>query len=212
MLFSDAITRVRGETFHDADTQFEDTQLLPVLVAEYRRLCRWMCTFVPSLREAVQTGIVVAEGANTIAKSGLTNFDRVLRVERLEESTYYPIGFDDGIRSSNPCRLSWREQPAQLLLSPSTLAPGTYQVVFAYGAPAPATLITSSEVDLPDELFEVLIERGCGWARQRHNESVAYHAKRAEDLLVEAQITLRKRCGQHGKSGLRREGAGAWRR
>ena len=205
MLFSDACRKVRSATLHDDDTQFTDTQLIDdVLADEYRRLRRWLCTYVPSLCEAVVSGIAVTS-TGVILKSALANFERIVRVERLNGSAYFPIEVSSGLAASYPYRLSVREQPTQLLISPDSLAEGTYQIVYLTGAPA--SIVAGTTVDMPDELCNVMVERGCMWARQRHNEhdKVAYHEKRAEALMADAHSNLRDRYGDHGKPGLKRE-------
>lgn len=205
MLFSDACTKVRSATLHDDDTQFTDTQLLGVLAGECRRLTKWMCMYLPSLREAVVSGITV-DGTGVILKSALTDFERLRRVERLANGgvNYFPVDIAPGIEADYPYRVSVREQPTQLFISPASLAAGTYQVVYCKGASSSPAL--GDTVDMPDELCDVMVERGCMWARQRHNEMdhVSYHEKRADALMADA-YGLRNRYGDHGKPGLKHE-------
>jgi hypothetical protein len=205
MLISDAITKVRSATLHDDDTQFTDTQLIDVLADEYRRLRKWMCSYIPSLCEAVVSGIAV-DSTGVILKSALAGFERIRRVERQVSGgvVYFPIDVASGLAADYPYRVSVREQPLQLLVSPGSLAPGTYQVVYLTGAPA--SIVASTVVDMPDELCGVMVERACVWARQRHNEreAMSYHEKRAAELMADA-YSLRSRYGDHGKPGLKRE-------
>jgi hypothetical protein len=207
MLFSDAILKVRAGTLHDADTQFTDTQLLAELVDEYRRLRRWLCVHVPTLCEATVSGIAATEAAPYIAKSALVDFERVILVSKLYGSSYYPVDVSSGLDRLAPCRLSVHETPTQLSLTPAAQAAGTWQVIYAVGAAA--TLTTASLIDLPDGLADVVVERGCVWARQRHNEDWQYHEKRAERIQAEQCGLLKARYGSHGQSGLKRE-RGAW--
>lgn len=202
MLISDAAVKVRSATLHDDDTQFSDTQLYDVLGDEYRRHRLWLCNYVPALCETVVSGISVTS-SGVILKSALTNFEKLRRVERLEGTQYFPIYVAQDLDSSTPGRRCVREQPSQLLISPSSMADGTYQVVYSAGAPA--SIAAGTTIDLPPLLCMVVVERGCAWARQRHNEPWQYHEKRADDLMAEAYSELRTRHGDHGKSGLRRE-------
>lgn len=191
MLVSAAITKIRAATLHDADTQFDDTtQLLPVVADEYRRLRRWLCVHAPSLCESTATAIAVAGTSITKAVS-LTDFERVVLVSRLEGSTYYPISTTSRYAMVTP---------------PTGSVAGTYEVAYLKGAPASIT--TSTPLDLPLGLEDVLIERSSAWVRQRHNEEIGrinYHLKRADDMLNEAAGLLKGRNGAHGESGLRRE-------
>jgi hypothetical protein len=205
MLFSDACTKVRSATLHDDDTQFNDAQLLSVLAGECRRLSKWTCSFLPALREAVVSGIAVTS-TGVILKSALVDFERLLRVERLANGgvNYFPVDIAPGIESDYPYRVSVREQPSQLLISPASLAAGTYQVVYLKGGPLAPAL--GDTVDLIDELYDVMVEQGCMWARQRHNEHdrISYHEKRSAELM-ESAYGLRNRYGNHGTPGLKRE-------
>lgn len=203
MLFSDAISRVRAGTLHDTDTQYTDTQLLAVLVAECRSLRRWLAVHVPQLCSATVSAIAVTTAAPYILKSALTTFERLIRVERLEGSYYFPISVSSDLEASKPGLISAVEQPLQLLISPADQAAGTYQVVYCTNLIASPT--TATDTGLPSDLDDVMIERACAWARQRHDEGWQYHLKVAEDKMREAHTLLKTRYGSHGRPGLKRE-------
>jgi len=189
MLVSDVITNVKSGTLHDSDDQVSPAQYLALVSDEYRLLRRWLCNHAPSLCEYTATAIAVT-GTSITKSSTLTDFEKVVLVSRLEGSTYYPI--------STASR-------ALMITPPTGGVAGTYEVAYLKGAPASIT--TSTAIDLPSGLEVVLQERCCAWVRQRMREmdAVAYHQKRAADVLVEATSMLKGRGGEHGQSGLRRE-------
>lgn len=195
MQFSEAIAKVRSATLHDDDEQFTANQLRDdCLIEEYRRLRTWLCTFVPSLCEAVVSGIVVSGGLGVIPKSALPNFERLRRLERFDGSNYWPLD------------LSLREQPTQFQLAPPEIADGTYRAVYLVGAPD--DIDDNTMIDLPPVLRRVLVERGCCWVCNRHSgdrDRLPYHTKREIELMEEAHVTLVQRYGDHGESALRRE-------
>jgi hypothetical protein len=204
MLFSDAILRVRAGTLHDSDTQYTDAQLLVVLVAECQSLRRWLCTYVPELCEYVSFPQVLTSSTNYLLKSSIGIFERLIRVEKLIGSYYYPIDVTSSLEASTPNRLCVREQPTRLLILPAEQAAGTYQVVYLGGIAA--GLPSSADTGHPSDLDDVMIERACAWARQRHNEEWQYHIKMAEMKMEAAHTLLRSRYGAHGKMGLKRGG------
>jgi hypothetical protein len=207
MLFSDAILRVRAGTLHDSDTQYTDTQLLAVLVSECRSLRRWLCTYVPELCEVVFGPYVVPGGIydyipKNILVSNLGIFERLVRVEKLMGSDYYLLDVTSSLEASTPGHLCVREMPDQLQLSPASQVFGTYRV--AYLAGLAATCTTATDTGMPSDLDDVMIERACAWARQRHGDEWQYHTKMAEMKLEAAHSLLRSRYGAHGKMGLKR--------
>jgi hypothetical protein len=207
MLMSEIITKVRTATLHDDDEQFTSAQLRDdCLALEYRRLLTWICVYVPSLREAVVSGIVVSGGAGVIPKSSLPLFERLRRIEKSDGSTYWSIDVADGLDADNPRYASVRENATQLVLEPAAHADGTYKVVYLTGAPA--SIVDGTTIDLPDLLIPVLVHRGAMWVCARHTgdrERLPYHTEQAKQLMLEAHTLLVQRYGDHGESGLRYE-------
>lgn len=186
MLVSDVITNVKSGTLHDSDDQVSAAQFLAVVSDEYRLLRRWLCNHAPSLCEYTATGISVT-GTSITKSSSLTDFEKVVLVSRLDGSTYYPIS----------------TAPRATMITPTTGGvAGTYEVAYLKGAPA--TITTSTAIDLPAGLEVVLQERCNAWVRQRMSEMdrVGYHLKRAADVLAEMAGLLKGRGGAHGQSGL----------
>ena len=206
MLVSDAITKVRAGTLHDADTQVTDDQLTTVIADEYRRVRRWLCDHAPTLTSAVSGSLTVAAGASSIAKTSLTSYEKLIRIERQEGGDWIPIGVADPLMASLPTTLVCEETPTTFELTPTAMAPGVYRVKYRQGAAASIT--TATTLDLPAGLEDVVIERSCAWVRQRHNEMdhIAYHEKRADRALEDAARNLKGRYGAMGQPGLRREG------
>ncbi len=201
MTVTQAYAAVRASALHDIDTQDTDAQLLVKITQEYQRLRRWLCTFVPNLYETSAT-ITVAAGASSIAKTGLTNFERLRRVERQQGSasgTYYPISIADTLNANQARTLCAYEQGAYILLAPTSSAPGTYRVTFVTGT---GTVAAGTTLDVPDGLEDVIVERCAAWVRQRHDEDPSYHIRAADEILKEQRQLLRGRYGTHAVPGL----------
>lgn len=189
MLVSDVILNVKSGTLHDADDQVSAAQYLALVSDEYRLVRRWLCNHAPSLCEYTATAIAVT-GTSIVKATSLTDFEKVVLVSRLSGSIYAPIGI---------------ASRAEMLTPGTGAVAGTYEVAYLKGAPASIT--TSTAIDLPAGLEVVLQERCCAWVRQRMGElqAVRYHQDRADRVLAEAVGLLKGRGGQHGESGLRRE-------
>lgn len=189
MLVSDVILNIRSGTLHDADDQITTEQYLALVSDEYRILRRWLCNHAPSLCEATVSAISVT-GTSITKATSLTDFEKVVLISRLSGSTYVPI-------STAP--------RGEMITPPTGSCAGTYEVAYLKGAPA--TIATTTPVDLPAGLWMVLQERGCAWVRQRMGEmdQVAYHLNRADRALAEAAGLFKSRGGQHGQAGLRRD-------
>ena len=203
MLISDVLTAVRAVTGHDVDTQFSDaTQLLPVLAQGYRRLRRWLCVHAPNLCE--QSLAVVLTGTNVILKSALTDFERIRKIERMQANgSYYPIIVHDELNSNQSRDLCAHEQPLQFVLMPTSAAPGSYLVTWVSGAPA--TIATTTTLDLPAGLEDVLINWGAAWVSVRHEVNrgdAAYFTKAADDILKEQKRLLMNRYGVMSSPGM----------
>jgi len=204
MLVSEASTKVRSGTLHDADTQVTDAQLLAFIADEYRRVRRWLCAHAPRLCQSTVSAIAVT-GTTITKASSLPDFERLVKVEKLYGGTYYPVDVETVLMSGDPGALSVAETPTTLVFSPAASAPGTYQVTYLVGALA--TIVAGTAIDLPTGLEDVIVERACAWVRQRHREleHVAYHERRAAEILEEHTRYLKQRYGAMGQPGLKRE-------
>lgn len=224
MQFSDVITAVRAITGHDTDTQFSDsTQLLPVLTQEYRRLRRWLCVHVPTLCEMTGSAVVTTVGTtstvtmtidgvagspvsmtaiNLIPKSIMTNFERLRKVERnLGGSSLFPLRVFDDLNYSRSCEPCVHEQPDRLVIYPTSILPGTFQLTWVAGSPA--SLTSSSTIVLPEGLEDVLTYAGAEFVSARHDpDRIKYFADKKKEILQEQKRDLRKRYGCSGEPGL----------
>ena len=224
MLISEVITAVRAITGHDVDTQFNDTtQLLPVLAQEYRRLRRWLCVHAPNLCELTGTAVVAAVGAtyyttmtidgvaaapvammamNLIPKSVMTNFERIVKVEQdIGGGVYSPVRVADPLGWEETSTISVHEQPTRLIITPESSAVGTWRLTWTSGAPS--TINSSTALDLPVGLEDVVINRGAEFVSIRHDPSqAAYFKARADAILKEQKPLLMQRYGVMPEPGI----------
>jgi hypothetical protein len=224
VLISDVITAVRAITGHDVDTQFSDsTQLLPVLAQEYRRLRRWLCVHAPTLCESMGTAVIAPVGAtyyatmtidgvtavavamtaiNLIPKSIMTNFERIVKVEKdVGGGLYSPIMVSDGLNWEQLYTTCVHEQPTRLVISPDSATVGTWRLTWTVGCPA--TIATSTALDLPAGLEDVVINRGAEFVSIRHDPNqAAYFKRRADDILKEQKPLLMQRYGSMPEPGI----------
>lgn len=233
MLISEVITAVRAITGHDVDTQFSDsTQLLPVLQQEYRRLRRWLCVHAPTLCESMGTTVIAPVGAtyyatmtidgvaaapvamtamNLIPKSIMTNFERIVRVDLdVGGGIFSPIRVSDGLNDTPDSKTTVREQPTRLVIYPDSAAVGTWRLTWVSGCPSSIT--TSTALDLPAGLEDVIINRGAEFVSIRHDPNQAgYFAARADRILKEQKPLLMKRYGSMPEPGIVNVGSPLWR-
>lgn len=233
MLFSEVTTAVRALTGHDVDTQFVDaTQLLPVLLQEYRRLRRWLCVHAPTLCESTGTAVIAPVGAtyyatmtidgvaatpvamtamNLIPKSIMTSFERIVKVEKdVGGGEYSPIRVGDGLNTGSSgagyrygtaeC-IYVHEQPTRLVITPDADAVGTWRLTWTAGAAA--SLVSTSALDLPAGLEDVVINRGAEFVSIRHDPGMAaYFKARADAILKEQKPLLMQRYGSMPEPGI----------
>lgn len=193
MTGTEAIAAVRASTQHDSDTQFTDAQLLVRLGLEYQRLRRWLCTYAPALCKSTSI-ITIAAGASTIAKSSLTNFERLWSAERESGTNYYLLSVAGAsLPATSYSALTIEEFPSYFQVRPDLSAPGNYRMIWLAGVSG--TVIGATTFDVPGGLEQVLIERAAAWARQRHNDAYTYHLNTAEMLLKEQRPLLQQRYG-----------------
>lgn len=233
MTFTEVITAVRAITGHDVDTQFNDTtQLLPVLLQEYRRLRRWMCVHAPTLCEVTGTAVVAPSGAtyyttmtidgvagspvamtamNLIPKSTMTAFERIVKVEKdVGGGDYLPIRVGDGLNSGSSA--SWYRTGSTLAIEvheqPARLVitPDAEAVGtwrLTWVAGAAASLVVGSTLDLPLGLEDVVINRGAEFVSIRHDPTqAAYFKMRADAILKEQKPLLMQRYGSMPQPGI----------
>ena len=175
-----AITAVRSATAHDADQQVTDTQLTAELDREYRRVRRWLSSFLPELYQKQSANIrlsgTVDGTANIITKPD--DFERLVRLEQ-----QFSQGF-------------WQPMNPRPLLHASEGVPrditGTYRLTYVA---RPVDGYTA--FDVPEGCEDVIIAAVAAWVRQRHDEDVTYWMNRAAQLKDEVRAALSMRYGAH---------------
>lgn len=166
MLVSAAITLIRAGTAQDVAGQIDDTaHLVPIIEQHTRNWHRELEREVPELFTAVTGNITVAAGANTFtpgAVAGVTNFERIILLERQVGSSWYPVDvYADGSQE-----LGYREEGTTVRLLPAEAAPGTYRMVWRQGVAA-AAFTTSTVLPLPQGTEDVVIELTSAWVATR---------------------------------------------
>jgi hypothetical protein len=200
MTLAEAITAVRASSGHDNDTQVTDAQITARLDREYRRTVRWLLSFAPSLG-TTETVATLAAGVSTYAKSSLTRFDKLVRIEKqLDGGDYYPIDVTDDLNVNCPSKLIVYELPASFEFRPAANAPGTYRIAWCAMPASPLTSLAA----LPTGCEDIPIERVAAWVRQRHDEraETKWHEDEARRIEVEQRRMLIRRYGVHPKPGL----------
>lgn len=188
MTVANAIIAVQSATAHDNDTQTTPTQITAELDREYRRVRRWLSTFVPSLYQKT-ANFTIAAGATTEALSKITkpdDFERVIRFEQQFTQGYWqPLAVRPAIAASEGVRRD---------------VAGTYKLTYVA---KPVDGYTS--FDVPEGVEDVIISLVSAWVRQRHDEEATFHLMRAEQLKREAQVSLVMRYGAHPVSALQNQ-------
>lgn len=166
---------------------------------EYRTLRRRLSAEFPSLYEAL-SGETTLTTTASIAKP--TDCETVRLVERNSGDNWFPIEAAQSYERSLPGVVSFYERGADLIITPTTSAPGVYRIHYVK---APATVITT--YDVPDGLETIIVELVSAWARQRHNEvdQVKHHMDEAARIWSENYSALKRRYGSHSRSALKRE-------
>lgn len=182
MTVAEAIVDVRSATAHDADTQTTDTQITAELDKEYKRVRRWISSFLPELYQvqSASTAITGSSGA-TFAKPDA--FERLIRMEREESSgSWAPMNVRPGLLSG---------------YGSSRSVAGNYRIIYVE---RPVDGYTA--FDVPDGCEDLIILPVCAWVKQRHEEDPNYFMNRAQLLKQELRVPLMKRYGQHNRGGL----------
>jgi hypothetical protein len=175
MTIANAILAVRSATAHDSDLQVTDAQITAELDREYRRVRRWLASFVPSLYQA-EASFVVAAGSSAIAKP--VDFDRVLTLEReMGQGVYVPLALRPQLHAHSGRQID---------------CSGTYRLTYVQ---RPVDGYTT--YDVPDGAEDIMIQIVAAWVRQRHDEDPSFHMQRAEQLKNELRPVLKMRYGAH---------------
>jgi hypothetical protein len=166
---------------------------------EYRSLRRRLSAEFPTLYEALSSETTLTTTA-VIAKP--TDCETVRLVERKSGNQWFPLEVAQSYSRSYPDGLSFYERGADLIITPTELAPGVYRVHYVK---TPASPIVT--YDVPDGLETIIVELVSAWIRQRQNEveQVNYHLAQAKRIWDENYSALRRRYGSHSASALKRE-------
>ena len=176
MTVANAIVAVRGATGHDADTQVTDTQITAELDREYRRVRRWLSSFVPSLYQVELDNINIASGSNAIAKPD--DFERVIVLERqMNQGVYCPLAMRPTLH-----------QRAGIAIDVS----GLYRLTYVS---RPVDGYTAFNV--PEGCEDIITCMVSAWVCARHQDDPSYWKQRADELRNEVRPTLKMRYGAH---------------
>lgn len=202
---ADPIAYARVATDHDTDTQVTDAQLLVLLAPLWQKLRRKLGQRISTLFTRVTT-FTISSGSTqdvTAAPLSLTDFERVRRLRKQVSNTtpasYIPIGVSDFI---DPEMVPWNqdivflERGTTLEFFPAALIPGsTFEL--AYITLAAAITATSSPIDAPAGIEEILGELLAAKIRVRFEEDPGSHLAAADTALTEYLWDLGKRYGVH---------------
>lgn len=182
-LVADAITAVRTATAHDVDTQVTNAQITFWLDKEYRRVRRWLSTFMPELYETTAPLFTLAgvQSGVTIAKP--VDYERIVRLEaQWYQASWYPLAVRPQLNAGSglPVDVS-----------------GTYRLVYVT---QPVDGYTT--LDVPVGCEDLIIQPVAALVRQRHGESPKFHLDMAAQLKKDLRADLAMRYGAHGRSAL----------
>lgn len=183
MTTTDAVAAVRAATAHDVDQQVTNVQILAELDREYRRVRRWLSTFLPELfaTEYLPPALVGATGGATIAKP--VDYERVIRLERqFPMNSWYPLAMR-----------SIKNQKTGIAIDVS----GQYRLTYVK---RPVDGYTT--FDVPDGCEDLIILPVCAWVRARHDEDPTYHLQRYADIKKSTIADLSMRYGSHQRTAL----------
>jgi hypothetical protein len=173
-----ATTAVRSATAHDADTQVTDTQIAAELDREYRRVRRWLSSFLPELYQKVAS-FTIASPTNALTKPD--DFERVTRLEQMFSQGYY-----------QPLTVRAQLHASQGIARDCS---GTYRLTYVA---RPVDGYTA--YDVPEGAEDILISLVAAWVKQRHEEDPTYFMQRAAQLKDEIRSSLVMRYGAHPRS------------
>lgn len=152
--------------------------------------------------DGVAAAPVAMTAMNLIPKSVMTSFERIVKVEHdVGGGVYSPIRVTEALDWTQLSVTSVHEQPARLVITPDSVAVGTWRLTWTAGAAA--SLTAASALDLPGGLEDVVINRGAEFVSIRHDPSqAAYFKRRADDILKEQKPLLMQRYGSMPEPGI----------
>ena len=193
------IADIRAITAHDApDTSVTDAQITTWIDQELRSLMREIGDQAHGLMLAVTAPQVISTVATpTFAKPA--DFGSVHVMERLG-TTYFPIPRVDDLNSTNATELSWGENATTIEIFPAASSVGTYRMRYLK---QPASGYTT--LDIPDGCERILVNRVAALVAMRFSDDTRPFLEAAQRYQEQIFSQLRKRTGQHARSGLLRE-------
>lgn len=200
---SDARTLIRANTDHEgvADTQVTDAQLNAWLDIEHKLLCREVALIAPTLFTAQDEEQELDTGDDEGILTIPDDFERLVRVEKQQGPIWYPIIISDELTPHTGSVLTVREEEGEFRLSPVTMVPGVYRIVYVR---TPITLDgDSDEFDLPGGCEDIVCERVCARVRVKLDEDPTIHASNADRVWRAQKQALRRRYGKGAVPGIR---------
>lgn len=181
MLVADAVTAVRSATAHDNDTQTTDVQITAELDREYRRVRRWLASFMPEMYSTAGSVVqlVSAQSGATIAKP--VDYGGLIRLEfEYPQGLWIPLSLRPLLLAS----VGWQRDVS-----------GNYRLTYVQRPMDGYTVF-----DVPDGCEDLILEPVKAWVRQRHDEDPSFHLSRRAQLEQELRSELSFRYGAHGRS------------
>lgn len=179
-----AVTDVRSATAHDADQQVTDVQITAELTREYKRVRRWLSSFLPELYQTFIYGVLpagtLADGiTNIITKPD--NFERLIRLElQLSQNYWQPLAMRPLLHASEGI--------------PRDVG-GTYRLTYVM-----RPLDGDTSYVVPEGCEDIIVNLVAAWVKQRHEEDPSYFVGRAAQLKQELRSDLSMRNGAHARS------------
>lgn len=199
MTTAEAITAIRTATRYDVVTPspVDNAQVTVWLDQEHKRFRRQLNVTAPQLYMTATGTTAITAGNQSLAKPA--DFERLIRIERLETAVWVTVEASDDTNLETQCFLGFSEQGANFIISPLVSAPGSYRIVYSKTVAAGYTTL-----EVPDGLEDVIVERVCARVKERlEPETAAIHFQIADRIWNEQLPLLKLRYGRVNRSGFR---------
>ena len=193
---TDAVQRVLDNLGRvSGDQQLPSDAIIRRLDDEYRRLRRCLSGEFPTIYEALSPVSTLVGSITSFAKPSDCETVRVCEKQSGAYWTSVPVA--PSLNRDEIGALCFYEQGANIVITPSASAPGSYRLYYLM---SPPTTVTT--YDVPNGLEGIIIEETSAWARQRHNEDPTFHKQAAQQIWTEQYMALWNRYGSSGQPGL----------
>lgn len=192
--FANSITAIRTATRLDvvSPSPVTDAQITVWLDSELSRLRGLINDVAPNAYATVTGTLTIAAGAQTLNKPN--DFERLIRIETLIGGRWVNLEPADDVNAEvGP--LGFEEVAATFLVWPSLRAPGSYRIRYSSAHAA-------GQMDAPDGLEDVAIERVCARVKERLlPDEAPMHFQIADRIWTEQRTQLSRRWGRNNRAG-----------